>query len=124
MGLSLKETVFVQAMLQFEDIGFMEWHCRVLKTLTSTPQSVREVAFQTGLFQYHVRGVVQDLLGLGLIEYTRYGLQLKDEHEMLLQLVECCEEGPKKKSSDYEAAFEVVVPKVVALKKRHGMESA
>ncbi len=122
MGLSLKDTVLVQAMLQFEDIGFMEWHCRVLKTLTTTPQSVREVAFKTGLFQYHVRGVVQDLLGLGLIEYTRYGLQLADEHAMLLQLVECCEGCPKKKSSDYEAAFEVAVPKVVALKRQYSFD--
>lgn len=122
MGLSLKDTVFVQAMLQFEDIGFMEWHCRVLKSLTTTPQSVREVASKTGLFQYHVRGVVQDLLGLGLIEYTRYGLQLADEHAMLLQLVECCEGCPKKKSSDYEAAFEVVVPKVVALKQLYSID--
>lgn len=122
MGLSLKEAVLVQAMCQFEDIGFMEWHCRVLKTLTNTPQSVREVAFRTGLFQYHVRGVVQDLLGLGLIEYTRYGLQLVDEGTMLLQLVDCCEGSPKKKSSDYEAAFEVAVPKVVALKKKYDFE--
>lgn len=122
MGLSLKETVLVQAMLQFEDIGFMEWHCRVLKTLTTTPQSVREVAFKTGLFQYHVRGVVQDLLGLGLIEYTRYGLQLRDEHEMLLQLVDCCEGSPKKKSFDYEAAFEVVVPRVMSLKRQYSFD--
>jgi hypothetical protein len=38
---------------------------------------------------------------------------------MLLQLVECCEGYPKKRSSDYEAAFEVVVPRVIALERKH-----
>ena len=122
MGLSLKELALVQAMRQFEDIGFMEWHCRVLNELTTTPQSVREVAWRTGLFQYHVRGVVQDLLGLGLIEYTRYGLQLADEGDMLTRLVDCCESPADRVSEEYTAAFEMVLPKVVALKQRYSFE--
>ncbi len=120
--MNLKEHALVVAMMQFEDIGFMEWHCRILKELTTTPKTIRELAFKTGLFQYHVRGVALDLLGLGLIEHTRYGLQLVDEGEMLLQLVDCCEGTPKKKSADYEAAFEVVTPNVVALKKKYVFE--
>lgn len=120
--MDLKEQALVVAIMRFEDIGFMEWHARVLSELTTTPQTIREVAQKTGLFQYHVRGVVQDLLGLQLIEYTRYGIQIIDEWDMLHQLVDCCEGLPKKKSRDYEAAFEVVLPHVIALKKQYNFE--
>ena len=100
----------------------MEWHARVLCELKSTPQSFAELSHRTGLFQYHVRGVVQDLLGLQLVEYTRYGIQLTGDWDMLFQLVECCEGQPKKKAFDYEAAFEVAIPRVIALRKQYYFE--
>ncbi|MFH0969981.1 MAG: hypothetical protein V1776_00795 [Candidatus Diapherotrites archaeon] len=122
MGLSLKEQALVKCVHFFENIGFMEWHARVLNTLTTSPISMREIAQETGLFQYHVRGVVQDLLGLGLIEYTRYGLQLVDVEEMILSLVECCEGNRKRHTYDFEAAFEVISPRVVSLKQRYAFD--
>ncbi len=118
MSLSLKECVLFQCVSQFENVGFMEWHARVLSVLSPSPQSLRVLARKTGLFQYHVRGIVQDLLGLGLIEYTRYGVQFKDPLEMIHRLVECAEEG-ELEARDFEAAFEVVTPRVLALKSRY-----
>jgi hypothetical protein len=119
VGMNLKEQALVKAVQEFESIGFMEWHARVLKELTVTPQSFSEISHKTGLFQYYLRGVMQDLLALQLVEYTRYGIQLSDEWGMLFQLVECCEGNPQKACYDWEAAFEVVTPKVVALKQKY-----
>lgn len=119
----LRDLVLVRAVFAFESIGFMEWHARVLRELSTTPLSVRDLAFRTGLFHYHVRGVLQDLLALQLIEYTRYGVQISSEWAMLLQLVECCEGDASKHSFDWEAAFEVSLPRVMSLKKRFDFDA-
>ncbi|MDP2666324.1 MAG: hypothetical protein Q8P05_02385 [Candidatus Diapherotrites archaeon] len=116
--MNLKDLTLVKAVSRFESIGFMEWHARVLQVLLPTPLSLREIARQTGLFQYHVRGILQDLVGLQLVEYTREGVNLVDEEEMLGRLVACCESDDHQSIWDYEAAFEVVVPRVIALEKR------
>ncbi len=115
--MNLKELALVQAVSKFEDIGFMSWHARVLRELSVHPQPVKEIAQKTGLFHYHIQGVLQDLLALQLIEYTRKGIQLRGEWEMLVQLVDCCQGNPEKHVYDWEAAFEVVTPKVLALKR-------
>lgn len=120
--MNIRELVLIKAVSSFENIGFMEWHARVLNVLTPFPQSVREIARKTGLFHYHVRDLALDLLALQLVEYTRHGLQLSGDWEMLLQLVSCCEDEAIKKSFDYEAAFEVVSPRVMALEKRYTFE--
>ena len=121
MKVSLKEQSLIRAVHAFEDIGFMAWHARVLNELTKNPMTIREISRRTGLYQYHVVGVVQDLLGLQLVEYTRYGVQVVDHETMLLQLIDCCEGDRGKHAYDWEAAFEVVNPRVVALKKKWGV---
>ncbi len=122
MGWSLKEQALFQCIAEFENIGFMEWHARVLRELNTTPQTIKQLSRKTGLFHYHIEGVLGDLLALQLIEYTRYGIQIKDEWTMLHQLVDSCEGDASKKSFDWEAAFEVVNPRVVALKKMYRFE--
>ncbi len=117
--MNLKDQALVIAIRAFENLGFMEWHARVLRELTVMPLPIKEVARRAGMYQYHVRGVLQDLLALQLIEYTRHGIQLVDDWEMLLQLVDCCEGNAKKHCYDWEAAFEISTPKVVALKKKY-----
>ena len=107
-----------QCIAQFENIGFMEWHARVLRELNTTPQTIKQLSRKTGLFHYHIEGVLSDLLALQLIEYTRYGIQIVGDWEMLHHLVDSCEGDVSKKSFDWEAAFEVVNPRVVALKKK------
>jgi predicted transcriptional regulator len=120
--MNLKELALVKTMQSFENIGFMEWHARVLSVAEVKPKTIRKIAQETGLFQYHVRGVVQDLIGLQLVEYTRNGIQIGGDFDMLLQLVSICEGENCRKSFDYEAAFEVVAPRVLSLKKRFGFE--
>lgn len=117
MGWSVKEQALFQCIQQFENLGFMEWHARVLRELTITPQTIKQLSRKTGLFHYHIEGVLADLLALQLIEYTRYGIQIVGDWEMLAQLVDSCEGDASKKSLDWEAAFEVVNPRVVSLKK-------
>ncbi len=117
--MKLKELVLLKAIHEFEDIGFMDWHARVLRELSVHPQTIKEISRKTGLFHYHINGVLQDLLALQLIEYTRKGISIRGEWEMLEQLTDCCQEKDiQKHTYDWEAAFEVVTPKVVALKKR------
>ena len=120
--MNLKEKTLFEAVQAFESIGFTSQHARVLLALKASPQSIREVAQQSNLFQYDVRACVQDLLGLDLIAYTRQGVQVMDDWEMLHRLAELCEECNQKKAMEFEAAFEVVHPKVVALKKHWGFE--
>lgn len=120
--MNLKERAIFEVVQSFESIGFTSTHARVLLSLKETPQSVREIAHASHLFQYDVRSTIQDLLGLELIEYTRQGVQIKGEWEMLLHLAELSEECYQKKAIEFEAAFEVVHPKVVALKKHWNFE--
>ncbi|QQR92495.1 MAG: hypothetical protein IPJ89_05105 [Candidatus Iainarchaeum archaeon] len=120
--MNLKEKALFEAVQAFESIGFTSLHARVLLTLKESPLSIREVARQSNLFQYDVRATVQDLLGLDLIEYTRKGVQVADEWEMLQRLMELCEDCNQKKAVEFEAAFEVVHPKVIALKKHWDFE--
>ncbi len=115
--MNLKEKALFEAVASFEPIGFTSTHARVLLALKETPQSVREVAQVSNLFQYDVRSTVQDLLGLDLIEYTREGIQVQSEWEMLLRLAELCESCDQKKALEFEAAFEVAHPRVMALKR-------
>jgi hypothetical protein len=117
MGMNLKEKALFEAVAAFEPIGFTSTHARVLLVLKEIPQSVREVAQNSHLFQYEVRSVVQDLLGLDLIEYTRNGIQVKSEWEMLHRLAELCDDCHQKKAVEFEAAFEVAHPRVMALKR-------
>ena len=119
---NLKEQALVKAVSSFEDIGFMAWHARVLRELSTNPISVKEISRRTGLFHYQIQGVLQDLLALQLIEYTRYGIQFSDMESVFLQLVECCEGEGKKRSFDWEAAFEVSLPRVMSLKRRYGFD--
>ena len=115
----LRELTLLQCMLQFENIGFMEWHARVLSSLELTPKSIKEIAREAGLFHYHVEAIVNDLIGLHLVEYTRKGIQIVNEFDLLHALVQLSEDSPEKNFSlDYEAAFEVVHPKVLALKRK------
>lgn len=117
-SLTLKDFALVKAVSCFEGAGFMEWHARVLRILRPTPLPIKEIARRTGLFQYHVRSVVQDLVGLGLVEYTRYGINILEEWDLLHSLAACCESKGLRKTWDFEAAFEVSVPRVVALERR------
>jgi len=114
----LRDLVLVKAVSAFENIGFMEWHARVLRELSTSPMPIKEISRRTGLFHYQIQGVLQDLLALQLIEYTRYGIQFRDAGEMFAQLVDCCEGHVERHSYDWEAAFEVVVPRVKSLKKQ------
>ncbi len=116
--MNLKGLALVKAVMVFESIGFMEWHARVLLELGQTPQSIGDLSRKTDLFHYHIRSVVDDLVGLNLVEYTRKGIQLVSDWDMLLQLVECCEGEWENPLFDYDAAYQVVIPSVVALKKR------
>lgn len=121
--MNVKELALFRVVHRFENIGFMAWHARVLRELTCFPQPVKELARKTGLFHYQLEGVFQDLLSLRLIEYTRYGVQIVEEWSMLLQLVECCEEGvPQHAMYDYDAAFEVATPRVMALQKKYASD--
>jgi hypothetical protein len=116
--MNLKEQALVKAVSVFEDIGFMEWHARVLRELSVNPSSIKEISRRTGLFHYQIQGVLQDLLALQLIEYTRYGIQFNDEWLVMSQLVDCCEGHVERHSYDWEAAFEVSLPRVMSLKKK------
>ncbi len=115
---NLKEQALVKAVSVFEDIGFMEWHARVLRELSTNPIPVKEISRRTGLFHYQISGVLQDLLALQLIEYTRYGIQFSDEWGAFAQLVDCCEGRVGRHSYDWEAAFEIALPRVMSLKKK------
>lgn len=117
--MNVKEQALFKAVESFEDIGFMEWHARVLNALTISPQTLPEISRKTRVFHYHLKAVIQDLLALQLVEFTRRGIQLSGEWEMLYQLVSCCEDEGEKKSFDFEAAFAVAYPRVVALEKRY-----
>ena len=118
LNVNLKEQALVKAVSVFEDIGFMEWHARVLRELSVSPLSIKELSRRTGLFHYQISGVLQDLLALQLIEYTRYGIQFADEWATFAQLVDCCEGQGRKPSYDWEAAFEIALPRVMSLKKK------
>ncbi len=118
LNVNLKEQALVKAVSVFEDIGFMEWHARVLRELSTSPLSIKELSRRTGLFHYQISGVLQDLLALQLIEYTRYGIQFADEWSVFAQLVDCCEGKGRKSSYDWEAAFEISLPRVMSLKKK------
>lgn len=118
LNVNLKEQALVKAVSVFEDIGFMEWHARVLRELSTNPLSIKELSRRTGLFHYQISGVLQDLLALQLIEYTRYGIQFADEWSVFAQLVDCCEGKGRKSSYDWEAAFEISLPRVMSLKKK------
>lgn len=114
----MREQALFRAVASFEDIGFMEWHARVLRELSTSPLSIKELSRRTGLFHYQISGVLQDLLALQLIEYTRYGIQFADEWIVFAQLVDCCEGKGRKSSHDWEAAFEVSLPRVMSLKRK------
>lgn len=121
--MNLKEQALVKAVSVFEDIGFMEWHARVLRELSVSPLSIKEISRRTGLFHYQISGVLQDLLALQLIEYTRHGIQFPDEWLVMSQLVDCCEGKGRKSSYDWEAAFEVSLPRVMSLKRRFDFDN-
>jgi hypothetical protein len=116
--MNLKDQAMVKAISVFEDIGFMSWHARVLRELSTCPLPIREISRRSGLFHYQIQGVLQDLLALQLIEYTRVGIQISDEWSVLVQLVDCCEGSGPKPSYDWEAAFEISLPRVMSLKKK------
>lgn len=118
LSVNLKEQALVKAVSSFENIGFMEWHARVLRELTTSPLSIKELSRRTGLFHYQIQGVLQDLLALQLIEYTRHGIQFADEWATFAQLVDCCEGQVERHSYDWEAAFEISLPRVMSLKKK------
>lgn len=120
--MNLKEKALWVAARQFECIGFTSAHARVLRALSEVPQSMGEVAKKTGLFQYCVRETAQDLLGLDLIGFTRNGIHIYGEWEMLERLTQLCEECKEKDPMEFEAAFDVVHPKVIALKKKWDFE--
>lgn len=120
--MNLKEQTIIKAVSVFENIGFMDWHARVLRELDAHPMAIKEISRRTGLFHYQIQGVLQDLLALQLIEYTRSGIQIVGEWDVLAQLVECCEGEGRKHSYDWEAAFEIAFPRVVSLKKKFDFE--
>ncbi len=122
MRVDIRDQALFKAVSVFEDIGFMEWHARVLRELSTSPLPIKEISRRTGLFHYQIQGVLQDLLALQLIEYTRYGIQFVDEWTAFAQLVDCCEGQGRKPSYDWEAAFEIAVPRVVSLKKKFDFE--
>lgn len=116
--MNLRDQVMVKAVSAFEGVGFMSWHARVLRELSVRPQTIREISRRTGLFHYQIHGVLQDLLALQLIEYTRAGIQISDDWVVLVQLVDCCEGRVGRHSYDWEAAFDIALPRVMSLKKK------